>query len=206
MRLTRPLVALLLSIAPLAGCRSPEVAFYVMPTPNGGDIHAQDDGAAVIVSAIEVPRIVDRPQLVWRTSETALHADDFHRWGASLPAEIQRALMEHLRAMLRTNTVVSEPAELPGLEPLRLTVYVQQLDAHAGSGIYLRAVYTVRRGEQRDVVARGEAEVRAPLEGEGPTAVVKGYGIVVEGMARQIAERLKAVPPPPPPAPVTTAP
>jgi uncharacterized lipoprotein YmbA len=207
MNLTR-LVGLCAAILAFgAGCRSPEVRFYMMPTPppNEGE---RPDGFAVVIAAIEVPHVIDRPQVVWREGKTVMNADDYHRWGASLPAEIRRALMEHLRALLQSDTIVAEPADLPGPDTLRLTVFIQQLDARPKGRVDLRAVYTVRRGDDREPVVRDVADVHVPVKGDLPSDVVIGYGDAVEALATHIAEHMrnlaKKAPPAAAPAPAPT--
>lgn len=175
-----------------SGCRSPEVRFYMMPTPppNEGE---HPDGFAMVIAPIEVPHVIDRPQLVWREGQTIMNADDYHRWGASLPAEIRRALMEHLRALLQSDTIVAEPADLPGPDTLRLTVFIQQLDARPKGQVDLRAVYTVRRGDAREPVVRDVANVHVPVRGDLPSDVVIGYGDAVALLAKHIADHVRGL-------------
>lgn len=171
-------------------CRSPEVRFYMMPTPppNEGE---HPDGFAVVIAPVEVPHVIDRPQVVWREGQTVMNADDYHRWGASLPAEIRRALMEHLRALLLSDTIVAEPADLPGPDTLRLSVFIQQLDARPKGRVDLRAVYTVRRGDAREPVVRDVADVHVSVKGDLPSDVVIGYGDAVAALAQHIAEHMR---------------
>lgn len=186
-------------LALCAGCRSPEVRFYMMPTPppNEGE---RPDGFAVVIAPIEVPHVIDRPQVVWREGKTIMNADDYHRWGASLPAEIRRALMEHLRALLQSDTIVAEPADLPGPDTLRLTVFIQQLDARPNGRVDLRAVYTVRRGDDREPVVRDVADVHVNVKGDLPSDVVIGYGDAVEALAARIADQMRKLARKAPPA------
>lgn len=198
----RVTLAALLGATALAGCRSPEVRFYMMPTPPP-DEGLQPEDFAVVIAPIEVPPIIDRPQVVWREGQAGMHADDYHRWGAGFPAEIRRALAEHLRALLKSDSIVAEPADLPGPDTLRLSVFIQQLDARPNGRVDLRAVYTVRRGDDREVTLRDVADVHVKVKGEFPTDVVVGYGDAVGELARQIAAHMRRLSPKAPPAPAS---
>lgn len=180
-----------LALLLLCGCgRSPEVKYYVMPTLNAG---GTSDGPPVIVGPIQIPRLLDRPQLVWRTGPTRIHSEDNHRWGSSLQAEIQRALAENLRELLPSQRVSGYPAEDPGGEAYRVSVDVEQLDADPGAGITLRARWIVRRGASPTPLTVENALVKAPLERDGAGDVVAAYGAVMEQLSRQVAERVRAL-------------
>lgn len=196
------LCAVAAALLSFSACRSPEVRFYMMPTPAPAD-GEHPDGFAMVISAIEVPHVIDRPQVVWREGQTIMNADDYHRWGASLPAEIRRALMEHLRALLQSDTIVAAPADLPGPDTLRLAVFIQQLDVRPKGRVDLRAVYTVTRGDAREPVVRDVADVHVPVRGEFPSDVVIGYGDAVGLLAKHIADHVRGLTPRSAPVPVS---
>lgn len=184
----------------LAGCRSPEVRYYMMPTPPPNE-GAHPEGFVVVIAPVEVPSVIDRPQLVWREGVTIMNADDYHRWGAALPSEVRRALMEHLRALLLSDTIVSEPADVPGPDTLRLHVFIQQLDARPNGRVDLRAVYTLTRGDEREVIARDVADVHVKVNGALPSDVVIGYGDAIEALAKHVAGTIRKLPTTAPAAP-----
>jgi uncharacterized lipoprotein YmbA len=176
----------------LAGCgRSPEVKYYALPTV--GEQAADGSGPAVIVGPVRVPRLLDRAQLVHRAGASRLEVDDLHRWGATLDAEIARAVAENLARLLPSDRVVVHPAEDPGRDALRVALDVERLDAVPGGETSLRCRWIVRR--DGEVVAVDALTAAAPLRSDDPDAIVAAYGAVVETLSRAVADRIRALPP-----------
>ncbi len=175
----------------LAGCgRSPAVTYYALPTV--ADRAPDGAGPPVIVGPVRVPRLLDRAQLVHRAGASRLEVDDLHRWGATLEAEIARAVAENLARLLPSDRVVVHPAEDPGRDALRLTLDIERLDAVPRGETSLRCRWIVRRGG--DVVAVDATTASAPLPSDDPEAIVAAYGRVIEALSRNVASRIRALP------------
>jgi uncharacterized lipoprotein YmbA len=166
------------------------VKYYALPTveqraPDGA-------GPPVIVGPVRVPRLLDRAQLVHRAGPHRLEVDDHHRWGATLDAEVARAVAENLARLLPSDRVVVHPAEDPGRDALRVALDIERLDAVPGGETTLRCRWIVRR--DGEVVAVEATKAAAPLPSDDPDAIVAAYGRVVEALSRAVADRIRALP------------
>ena len=91
------LVALLLLGA--AGCTGSvdPTRFYVLaPTDSAADAAARsasERDLRIGIRSVELPRYLERPQIVTRASATRLEVADFHQWGAPLRQAVPMILV-----------------------------------------------------------------------------------------------------------------
>ena len=99
----------------LAGCggSSPRVEFYTLNPLS--DIQAQSNTPAtdrkisIGVGPVEIPEILDRPQIVTRTGPNKLSIDEFHRWAGRLDEGFAGVLAENISLLLSTDQVAVYP-------------------------------------------------------------------------------------------------
>src|SRR5258708_4384373 len=90
-----------LTLALVGGCASsPQASFYTL-SPERPQDHA-DTGApagapaAITISSVTIPDIVDRPQLVLRVAANQVSLDEFARWADSLKSQIRQVIAADL--------------------------------------------------------------------------------------------------------------
>jgi uncharacterized lipoprotein YmbA len=144
--------------------------------------------ATIAVKPVEIPKYLDRTQIVRRTGPYELEALEFDRWGEGLSEMVIRVLIENLCQRLPSSQVraAAVPFTLPSPE-LTIEVNVDKFDADAEGAVTLVAQWVVYRG--RDDQLRSE-EIRIATTSRDPAGQVAGMGDALGQLSSQIAARL----------------
>jgi uncharacterized lipoprotein YmbA len=193
-RTLRTLALLLGLAAALCGCRGAvePTAFYTLESRSPAAL-APGPGPAVGVGPLEIPRVIDRPQLVIRDSGQSVHLEEFHRWAGPLDEAVLGALVGEIAALLDSQRVVGHPWE-GFIDPdYRVPVTVARLDGAPGGEVVLEATWGVlpRGAERAEVVRR--TTLREPVAGADHAALVAAHGRALGALAREMAEAILAL-------------
>jgi uncharacterized lipoprotein YmbA len=152
----------------------------------------QADAPSIYLAPVQVPRYVDRPQLVQRSGPSQLDTEDFHRWAEPLDTAVTRLLAEELARRLASEQVVAYPQE-PGLAiDYRVLVEVVRLDGRIGESVDLVARWSVRAGETGAVVATARADFKVAA-GNDMESFVTAHAQALAQLAAEIAVALEAM-------------
>jgi len=175
----------------LAGCAStPASRFYTLSAAATPAVPASD--LSVAVGPVSVPAVVDRPQIVVRTSPNEVRLDEFNRWASPLENNIARVVAANLVTMLGTPRVtVSSSA--PGADAdYRAAIQVQGFDSAPGEAATLDAVWTVSRTKDGKSQT-GRTTVREPSLESGYDALAAAHSRGIARLSRDIAEAVQAL-------------
>lgn len=170
---------LCLGVILLVSCsRSPRITFYTL-NPVATAESTTTPVSSVSVGPVTLPDLLDRPQLVVRTSPNQVDIIESHRWAESLKSEIPRIIAGNMALLLKPARV-SASSQGGGLEAeYRILIDIQRLDMTDGEGVILDALWTVRRA------AGGEPKAgRFVISERAPTA---GYEALVAAQSRALA-------------------
>lgn len=187
-------LGLLCATAIVSGCmgRSPRPAFYTL-TPIAAERPANNASPlALAVGPAQLPRILDRTQIVTRASAHRLEISEFQRWGGPLDRELLRVLGENLGRLLGTDRVSVYPAAPPFPVDYRVTLEVQQFDGVPGEAVTLRSRWMILDPGADTAVSVGQFELRQPTEGRDYEALVAAHSAAVAALSRTIADALVA--------------
>lgn len=169
----RPAWSLLLCLPLLAACVSqPSVVtrYYILSGANEQTMPvahpAGSAGLSVEIAALNLPRYLQRPQIVTRPSPQRLEILETHRWGDNLQRNIERVLSTGLMERLNTQRVVLVPHLLVDID-YRLLVDVLQFEAVNKREIVLHAQWTLLKPGQQHPKAVRNARIVLPLSGDG---------------------------------------
>ena len=186
-RLPELLVAVVLATA-LSGCGSPPAERFYTVT---GEVAAPDPGTAsqrLVVSPIVIPALIDRPQLVVRTSGHEVAVLENHRWAEPLSVDLARALARDLRRVRPELDVEAEGAA-QAAEPDRiLEVTIKELVTGPGANTSLRASW-VLRDDARPCVYEGSFGATIPTPA-GYAAIPAAYAEAVSRLAEAIGRTI----------------
>lgn len=190
-------LALLLALGALAalpGCRGavPPTAFYTLAPTAPGALEP-GPGPSVGVGPLDIPRVIDRPQLVIRESDQSLHLEEFHRWAGPMEDAVLATLTRNLGVLLDSQRVVAHPWE-GFIDPdYRVPVTLVRLDGAPGGEVVLEATWgVIPRGAARAEVVRRTA-VREPVPGADHAALVAAHSRALGTLAHEIATAVLAL-------------
>lgn len=198
----------ILSVAALAlltACASTPSRYYSLaPALQPSQVAASSSvapGFAIRLSAVRVPVLVDRTQLVVRSdSSTAVTVLNQSLWAAPLADQIRAALTQELTQVLAVPDVslMTAPARLPVWV---IAVQVHRFELMAGAWTVLDASWTLERASVPGTVSPGGAShgataqicravIRMPVEADGVEPLVDAQRTAVMRLAGTIAQSI----------------
>lgn len=170
----------------LAGCQTPDSRLYTLavmppaaPVASGGG--AGISGGTLALGTLDLPPLVDRPQIVRRIDANRVEALEFDRWAEPLADGLRATLAGDLAARLPGRSVLPVAGAAPGAGVAVLAVTVLALEAGADGRVRLDAQWRLSDGPRH----RDTLEVRA-VSGE-PAALVAAMSAAVAALADRVA-------------------
>lgn len=195
MKMQRPitdLTTLCLAVALLAGCSSaPRVTFYTL------NIAATNETPAPLLNSVAIgpvtlPDLLDRPQLVVRTSANRVDILETHRWAESLKREIPRIMAADLGILLTPARVSAYPQNTGLDADYRVLLDIQRFEMTAREGVGLEALWSVRRSDG-GVPKTGRTVVSEHVGTAGYDALVAAQSRALAAVSRDLARALREV-------------
>jgi uncharacterized lipoprotein YmbA len=176
-----------------AGCGADPTRYYVLtpadvaPVPRATASPTQE--LRIGIRSVELPRYVERPQIVTRVSPNRLEVAEFQYWGAPLRSAIPMILAENLARLVPTDQVAVFPWGRGFLPDAQVLVEVSQLEGTLGGEVVLAARWRIvdRAGEER---AFGVSRL-TEAAGEDYENLVAAHSRLVGALSRDIADGLR---------------
>jgi len=190
--------AALLLCATLAACATSEPSrFYTLTPPPPPDRAEPAAGAVtrqaplnVALSPVQVPRYLDRPQLVTRSDANTLELAEFDKWSEPLSDMIGRVLAEDLSRRLADARIFLLPVRQAVPIERIVDIQVMRFDADAAGLVTLDARWQAFSEGGRKLMAAEVTLVREPAAQAGKAAVVAAMSRALSRLAAEIAEAL----------------
>jgi uncharacterized protein len=194
------LVALTLGTSlAVGGCVSQPARFYVLSaSPDAETMAAGASGApgpTIGVGPVSLPRYLDRPQIVTRTSPYELKLAEFDRWAESLDANFARVVAENLSFLLPTARVAVHPRPRAAEIDYQVIVDVTHFLSQEGGEILLIADWMLFKGEGTQVLATGKSRFSASASGRDYAGIVGAMSQTVASLSREIGTTLRGAGP-----------
>lgn len=183
----------------LTGCRgaTSPIEFYTL-TPLAGIAEADKtaglgDAVAVGVGPLQIPKLIDRPQIVSRTGANGIIVDEFHRWGGSLYEDFLTVLTLNLSAILKTNRVAAYPWEDYFDPDYRIYMEVHQFEGRLGEYALLNITWTIT-GRQADNVLRvRNSVIKETVQSADYEEFVAAKSRILAALSREMAQAIREI-------------
>ena len=188
----------LLVVFLLASCSTtPAVKYYTLNP--GFDIQQENfqaisrDALAIGVGPVELPKFLDRPQIVTRKSQYRVAVSEFHRWAGSFSEDFLRVLAKNISVLLPADRVSAYPWTDQFSPTYRIPLTVDQFDGQLGGHVVLIVTWFVRsqKGENEPVVRR--TRIKEPVSAENYDALVEAKSRAIATLSRAIVDELARV-------------
>ena len=183
----------------LAGCRSstPPVEFYTlapMVSPAEAEqLAVPDKGLAIGVGPLNLPKIIDRPQIVTRIGPNKIRVDEFHRWAGSVYEDFLRAVTMNLSTLLQSSMVVAFPWEDYFDPDYRVYLEVREFEGRLGQYAQLDITWAITGQEPRNLLLARKSLIKEAVQNEDYDAIVAAKSRILATLSRQIAQGIQAV-------------
>lgn len=193
----RKLLCLLLSLGLSACASSPPLRYYALDDARPMTM-GLPDGVSVAIMQVNLPELVDRPQLVVRSVDHRVQLSDNDRWAEPLRRQVPRLLARDLGVALDSGRVVALGVDAREFDiDFRVVVDVQQLEVVSGQRVELDAVWRVERRNGRAAFGRSQVLERlgdkaAPDDHAAAVdAQRKAFGTLAKDIAAKIIAQLE---------------
>jgi len=192
MRRVLILAVLVLGLARCSASTNP-TQFYLLD-PAAGVPAAASPGAnglnlRVGIRRVELPRYLERPQIVTRTSANRLEVAEFHQWGAPLRLTVPALLAENLSRLLPSEQVQVFPWGRAFAPDAQVVVEVSRFEGSLGGESVLVARWRIL-GRAGDDVGGGTSRF-TKASGLDYDSLVAAQSHLFASLSRDIAEGLR---------------
>lgn len=194
--LRNTLAAVFMAVLFLSGCRgvTAPIEFYALTplTAMSEEVKTSvpADTLSVGIGPLEIPKIIDRPQIVSRTGPNRIHVDEFHRWAGSLHEDFLRVITMNLTELLRTNRVATYPWGEYFEPDYRVFMEVHRFDGKPGESVVLDLTWTITGQAATDVLLVRKSLLKAPVDATGYEAFVSAKSLLLADLSHEIAREI----------------
>ena len=194
----RTLVLALPLLALAAGClgaATPEPQYYTLSpaaAANSAPLAARPE-LGLVLGQVDLPRYLDRSELVTRSGAHGLRVWNLQRWGGSLRTDVQRVVADDLGRLLGTARIAVYPSEARFPVSYRVLLELLELGSAPGHPVVLRARWTIA-GADGIAVAVGETNVEQPPATPSWEDYVAAHSAALGVVTHEIADRIAALP------------
>jgi uncharacterized lipoprotein YmbA len=181
----------------LVGCRSgaPPVEFYTLSALNAATAKANPSVAepkiAIGVGPVQIPQVLDRPQIVTRTGPNKITLDEFHRWAGSLQADFAQVLAENISLLLGIDEVVVYPWQAGFAPDYRVAVDIKSFEGQWGKNVLLDAIWQIGDRTGTKTLAVNRSVITEPLTAASYDALVAAQSHAVAQLSREIVQEIR---------------
>jgi uncharacterized lipoprotein YmbA len=183
-------LAVILIACSLAACgSSPPTQFFTL-TPVAPAGHANPAPPfPVQVSAVHIPAVLDRNEMVRETGSNGLSISDQDRWGAPLGEMARNVLARDLAKRMPPGTVIFPQAPAPQ-SAAHLVVTIEKFGEDPDGRVRLVGSWALMKGQPDRTIVQRDIDLEAKAAGTGAAAQAAGMSELLARLSDQIAGEL----------------
>jgi uncharacterized lipoprotein YmbA len=167
--------------------------FFALSSNSTSAPIAANPELGIAVGPVDVPRYLDRPEIVSRDGANRLTVADDHRWAGSLRNDIQRVVADELARLLGTARVAVYPDQPRFPASYRVLLDVREFEAVSDTNVRLRIRWTIAAVPDGHALAVEESVVDQPLASSGYDSIVAAESAGLVALTQNIAARVASL-------------
>ena len=182
----------------LTGCgsSSPRVAFYTLNPLTAMQVEAKtpatDQKLSIGVGPVEIPEMLDRPQIVTRSGPNKLNVDEFHRWAGRLDENLAGVLAENISLLLATDQVAVYPWQTDFKPRYRVALKIRYFEGQWGKDVILEAIWSVSSQQSQQPHIKRKSIINESLSPEPDyAALVAAHSRAIAQLSREIVKEIQ---------------
>jgi uncharacterized lipoprotein YmbA len=182
----------------LAGCggSSQRVEFYTLNPLTDmqakANSPAADQKLSIGVGPVEIPEILDRPQIVTRSGPNKLNIDEFHRWAGRIDESFAQVLAENISLLLATDQVAVYPWQTDFKPRYRIALKIAYFVGQWGKDVLLEATWSVSSQQSQQTHTQRKSVINEPLSPEPDyEALVAAHSRAIAQLSREIVKEIQ---------------
>jgi len=188
--------AVMLAAAVVNGCASsPQASFYTLSVeraqePAGDGMPAAIPSWAIVMGAVTVPEIDDRPQFVRRVDVNRITLDEFSRWAEPLKSQVRRVIAADLAVQFPGALVSAYPQDVDPARTYVVSVDVESFES-APEAASVSVLWSVKPPKEGKAVS-GRSVVSEPTGAQGNDALVAAHSRAMATVSNAIAAAIRS--------------
>jgi len=193
---------LLAFVLAFSGCfggpgKTPATRYYILNSMYSAENKAQPVAVlkdiTIGVSPIKLSQVLDRPQIVTRTSENEVRVADLERWAAPLQEIVTNVLVDNISALLPGAEILKFPWQATIPTTYQVVMDISRFDGMPGGDAVLRARWGILGEDGKKVLVNKQSILNEPIQGNTIAEMVSAQSRLVAKFSRQIAEEIKQI-------------
>ena len=176
---------------------TPDTRFYILNSLYGEENKTQTTPVGVLgedsgigVGPIKLSQVLDRPQIILRTSHNEIRVADLDRWAAPLNEMITNVLVDNFTTLLSTGSILKFPWKTTITIDYQVIIEITRFDGLPEGNVDLRARWGILGDSGRKVLANGQSVFTEPVEGDTVTEMVTAQSRLVAMLSHDIAKEI----------------
>ncbi len=141
------------------------------------------------VGPIEIPRLLNRPQIISRKNETEIQMSESHQWGGSFKEELIQSLSDNLSSLLKTDNIEQYPWKFSFKPNYQIRINIERFDGQVGKNIVLKARWRLIKNNKEILVKR--SVISTPVLGNNYAAYVTAQSNALIKLSKKISKQIK---------------
>jgi uncharacterized protein len=193
-------IALLSSLLALNGClggpgKTPPTRYYVLNSSSSAENETvsvailKDD--TVCVGPIKLSQVLDRPQIIVRTSKNEIRIADLERWAGPLHEMVANVMVDNLTALLPGTEILKFPWPVTIPVTYQVTMDITQFDGMPGGDVILKARWGILGENGKKVLANKQSMLNEPIQENTIAEMVSAQSRLLAKFSHEIAMEIK---------------
>lgn len=195
-------IVLLTGLLVLNGClggpgKAPPMRYYVLNSSASADNKADTvailKDAIVGVGPIKLSQVLDRPQIIMRTSKNEIRIADLERWAGPLQEIVANVMVDNFAVLLPGTEVLKFPWQVMIPVTHQVAIDITQFDGMPGGDVILRTRWSILGEGAKKILANKQTVLNEPIGGNTIAEMVSAQSRLLEKLCREIAEEIKVL-------------
>ena len=193
---------LLLVVLAFIGClggpsKTPATRFYVLNSLYSAENVKRPQPVIVLkdaslgVGPIRLSQVLDRPQIIIRTSQNEIQVADLDRWAAPLEENIMNVMTDNLATLLSTGSILKVPWRTTLPIDYQIVLEITRFDGIPGGNVDLSARWGILSDNGRKVLSKAKSSFTEPIGGDTIAQMVSAQSRLVAKLSVEIAQEIK---------------
>ena len=177
---------------------TPATRFYVLNSLHSEENPNPPEPIAVLgedpgigVGPIRLSQVLDRPQIILRTSFNEIQVADLDRWAAPLNEMITNVLVDNFSALLSTGSILKFPWRTTLPIDYQIILEITRFDGMPGGNVDLRARWGILGENGRKVYSNAKTVLTEPVGGDTIAEMVQAQSRLIGKLSLEIAQEIK---------------
>ena len=152
-------------------------------------VTASNTNLRIGVGPVEIPRLLNRPQIISRKNSNEIKMTEDHQWGGSYKEEIIQSLTDNLSALLKTDSVEQYPWKFSFKPSYQVRINIERFDGEIGKSVTLKARWRLLKNNTEILVK--QTLINISVDGKSYGDYVKAQSLALQSLSKQIADKIK---------------